>query len=249
MDHRQVGRGVNAAASGLEFGPLVSARRILSDARSSVLSAYDAKAQEALASMAEYVARFLTAPHPELGRPGAICPFAATAVERDHVQLTACAVEGHGPIAEGCVAAGMAELRAALANSPDGRPSHQAIIAVFPRLTEPEGARMIERVQRALKLSFIQRSLMIGQFYPSCPEPGLWSADFRPLQSPVISLAIRDITIFDAPFMLERQDCIDAYLHIFGEAGAERIANARRERNAPGRGGCPAEASKAAAGR
>lgn len=90
---------------------------------------------------------------------------------------------------------------------------------------------MIERIQRRLKLSFVKRRLMIGQFFPSCPEPGLWNTEFRPLQSPVISLAIRDIAIADAPFMLGHQAYIDAFVRTFGLAGAERIEQARRARS------------------
>jgi hypothetical protein len=76
--------------------------------------------------------------------------------------------------------------------------------------------------------------MMIGQFYPSCDEPGLRNPAFRPLQSPVISLAMRDITIFDAPFMLDRAEYIDAFVATFGAAGESMIAKAARARG----GGC-----------
>lgn len=241
-DHRP-----KARASSLEFGPLATVREILRGDAGGILSHYDPRALGALTSMARYVAEFLTAPHPDLGRTGAVCPFTSKAIEQDLVKLTACSVEGEGRSEEALVIEGMGRLRGELA-APDGaEQAHRAIIAVFPRLAEPEGARMIEKIQRSLKLSFVERKLMIGQFFPSCPEPGLWNADFRPLQSPVISLAIRNITIFDAPFMLDRPAYIDAFVRTFGKAGAERIAKAARERGVPGQGGCPREAAAAAA--
>jgi hypothetical protein len=230
-------------ASGLDFGPLFTVREILRDGAG---PPGDAQAGMALASMASYVASFLTAPHPDLGRGGAVCPFAARAAEQDLIRLTACSVRVQDPDAVARIVQGIARLRSELEAPDDVAPADRALIAVFPALTEPHGARMIEQIQRRLKLSFVQRRLMIGQFFPSCPEPGLWNDDFRPLQSPVISLAIRNITIFDAPFMLERQEYVDAFVRTFGLAGEERIARAAQARGTPGRGGSSCEVGRAA---
>jgi hypothetical protein len=214
------------------FGALVAPRDILTRNPASAVGTYDAEALQGLTTMARYVAEFLTSGHPELGRAGAVCPFAGKAMEQDLIRLTAFSLDEPD---EAAVAAGMERLRGELAALEADRPGgaaarHRAIVAVFPRLTEQAGAAMVERVQKALKPAFIARELMIGQFYPGCPEPGLWNADFRPLQTPVVSLAIRNITIFDAPFMLERQAYVDAFVRVFGAAGEERIAKARRDR-------------------
>ena len=224
-----------------ELGPLVTVRDALGPGEPPTLAAYGPEAQQALRKMARYVAEFLTASHPQLGRPGAVCPFARSAVDHDLVRLTACAVAGEGADEEALVIQSMEGLLQTVAAQQEERLSPLAVVAVFPRLSEPGGARMIERIQRSLKLSFVQRRLMIGQFYPSCPEPGLWSADFRPLQSPVISLAVRTMNISDAPFMLDQQEYVDAYVRAFGEPGSDRIAKARREK-AAAVSGCPAEA-------
>jgi len=247
MEHWQRESQPTAPTVSVQFGPMVTVRQALSAQGDEPLADYDAASRRALVQMARYVDEFLTAPHPQLGRSGVVCPFARRAVAQDHIQLTACPVGGEGPEAEAVILQGMARLRAALDAAGDATPAHRAIVAVFPNLSEPHGARMIEKIQRALKLSFVERQLMIGQFFPSCPEPGLWSAEFRPLQSPVISLAIRDITIFDAPFMLDRQAYIDAFVTTFGEAGAERVAQAAREKGLSTPGVCPRHAAAPAA--
>lgn len=247
MSDCEPGHRPMARASGLEFGPLVTVRQILGADRDETLSHYDTRALQALTSMARYVAEFLTAPHAQLGRAGAVCPFAARAADQDLIRLTACSVERDGPSEEALVVEGMSRLRSELAGPGEADQAHRAVVAVFPCLSEPDGASMIERLQRSLKLSFVERGLMIGQFFPSCQEAGLWNRDFRPLQSPVISLAIRNITIFDAPFMLDRQAYIDAFVAAFGDAGAERIAKAARDRGLPGWGACPRETAVAAA--
>lgn len=192
--------------------------------------AYDEAARATLLAMARYVAGFLTSAHPELGRSGAVCPFARQAADAQLIRLTAC-----DSISEADILDGVAELRGELADLAawPGRgfgPPHRAIVAVFPQLAEPDGARLIERIQKRLKPSFVQGRMMIGQFFPSCPEPGLWNPAFRPLQSPVISLAMRNITIFDAPFMLERAEYVAAFVDAFGAAGRAMIAKASRAR-------------------
>lgn len=230
------------------FGPLVTPRDILMRSSASGVDAYDAEALQALTVMARYVAEFLTSGHPELGRAGAVCPFAAKALEQDLIRLTACSLEAPD---EPAVRAGVESLLRRLDRLGGGADSggdaalrHRAIVAVFPGLPEPAGSAMVERVQKALKPAFVARELMIGQFYPDCAEPGLWNPDFRPLQAPVVSLAIRDITVFDAPFMLERQAYVDAFVRLFGEAGEARIAKARTERERAG--ACPVGAGDAA---
>lgn len=212
------------------FGPRIPVRQVLAADRAQALAAYDAPARAALGAMARYVTEFLTAEHRELGRAGAVCPFARQAADEKLIRMTACF-----SVEESAIVEGVAQLRSELADltrwpGTGAGPRHRAIVAVFPHLSEPGGAAMIERIQKRLKPSFVKGRLMIGQFYPSCDEPGLRNPAFRPLQSPVISLAMRDITIFDAPFMLDRAEYIDAFVAAFGLPGESMIAKAVRAR-------------------
>lgn len=215
-----------AARPAAVFGPRIAVEEVLSGRRLSPLAAYDAPARAPLTAMARWISEFLTAGDPRLGRAGAVCPYAGQAVEEQMIRLTACASRD-----EAAIVAGVARLRrelADLANWPAAAaPAHRAIVAVFPLLAVSEGAAMIERIQKRLKPSFVKGRLMIGQFYPSCSEPGLWNPAFRPLQSPVVSLAMRNITIFDAPFMLDRAEYVEAFVDAFGAAGRQMIARAR----------------------
>ena len=231
-------RGPTAPGAGAVFGPRVAVSEVLHGPDGG-LETYDASARAALAAMARYVLEFLTSEHPDLGRPGAVCPFARPAAEQRLIHITACSSSDEATIVKG-----LGLLRNELAQL-DGWPDtaaaerHRAIIAVFPRLPEPDGARMIERIQKALKLSFVKGRLMIGQFFPGCSEPGLWNPEFRPLRSPVISVAMRNITILDAPFMLDRSEYIAAFVRTFGAAGADMIVKAARDRTRRLPGGCP----------
>jgi hypothetical protein len=230
-------RGPSARGAGAVFGPRVAVSDVL-HGQGDGLQTYDASARAALSAMARYVLQFLTSEHPDLGRPGAVCPFARQAAELGLIRMSACSSSD-----EAAIVKGVGCLRSELAHV-DGWPEagpgerHRAIIAVFPRLSEPGGARMIERIQTTLKLSFVKGRLMIGQFYPGCSAPGLWNPEFRPLRSPVISLAMRNITILDAPFMLDRPEYIEAFVRTFGAAGADMIAKSTRDRARRSGGGC-----------
>jgi hypothetical protein len=56
---------------------------------------------------------------------------------------------------------------------------------------------------------------MVGQFHPACPQPGLWSEDFRPLQAPIPLLAIRHMVSSDLPFLMSDERHILEYMKRF----------------------------------
>jgi hypothetical protein len=100
---------------------------------------------------------------------------------------------------------------------------YKAIIVLLPMLPASRVAEMVDAVQKKLKPGYIREGFMIGEFYPGCPAPGLHNPAFRPLQTPVASLAIREITPFDAPFMIDDDLYVAGYLERFGWAGHERL--------------------------
>jgi hypothetical protein len=216
------------AQSRCPFGPLLTPAEILED---SPPPPYDSVAASHLLAMAGYVSHFLTQPHPRLGRSGAVCPFAARGLAEQTIRLTAFM---EPECTEQAVIAGMLQLRDRMETEVDAGPN-RAVVAVFPGLAEPEGAAIIERIQKAMKLSFVKRGLMLGEFYPSCTRGGLWNEDFKALQAPAICLAVRNMTLYDAPFMLDRKVYADAFVGQFGEAGAERILKARQSLGDRGR--------------
>ena len=99
----------------------------------------------------------------------------------------------------------------------------RSIIVTFPSIAESDAPPLIEKVQRELKPDFLRDGLMIGEFYPECPAPGIHNAAFRALQSPVTAIAIRHMTLQDAPFMLQHARHRELYEEYFGDEGRQRI--------------------------
>lgn len=163
----------------------------------------------------EWATEYLSAPHPDLGRAGPVCPFTASSINK-------------GMFWVGCV--DRPDLTAADIESTIGN-----TVADFQRLPPTEGSgvllkttliifptvtcyHIIDQAQMRLKEKFVEMGLMIGQFYPGCEEPGLWNRQFRPLQSPIPLLAIRQMVSSDFPFLAAKEDWIGKYLKRFAPA-------------------------------
>src|SRR6185437_14194983 len=86
------------------FGPLLTPAQVLNGPPPS----YDDRTTDRLRAMAGYLTGFLTAPHPQLGRPGAVCPFAARGLQEEAIRLTAFVGED---CTRAAVMAGMERLR------------------------------------------------------------------------------------------------------------------------------------------
>ena len=99
----------------------------------------------------------------------------------------------------------------------------RSIIVTFPFIAGSDAPPLIQEVQRELKPDFLRDGLMIGEFYPECPAPGIHNAAFRALQSPVTAIAIRHMTPQDAPFMLQHFRHRELYEEYFGDEGRQRI--------------------------
>jgi hypothetical protein len=209
------------------FGSFLSPREILSDIELGKIAEYDAAERRALIESASYVVNYLAMPHPDLGRPGPVCPFVPLALQKDLVQLTAARR----------VLRSKEELSLVMGSFPDFfdsiRPESQdllgngvnykAIIFIFNRVPTDHAPALIDAVQYELKPTYIRKGFLIGQFYPSSPARGLHNTNFRPCDAPMPSLAVRHITVFDAPFMIDRNENILGYLARFGDEGRQRL--------------------------
>ncbi|RMI30540.1 hypothetical protein EBN03_20890 [Nocardia stercoris] len=167
-----------------------------------------------LESLRMWIESFLTQPNPDLGRTGNVCPFTGPALER-------------GMLWVGCMRGHRADIDALRGivrdefdiypTLPAGRDASTSVLrAIITVLPEDTDYRIIDDVHQEFKSRFVDRGTMLGQFYPGCPQPGLWNKEFRPLSAPLPMLAVRTMVPSDFPFLAERPEWIDAYLRKFG---------------------------------
>lgn len=207
------------------IGELTDARAVEQGALPPALRRFAAD----LATVTRWARDFLCAPNAALGREGLVCPYTKSALEKGTFWLTA--IAGARPdanaIAEAALAYGerfsQLEPRTGLAAQ------FKTILIVFPEMSERDAPAIIDGVQHHLKPDFVARGLMLGQFYATCDEPGLWNPAFRPLRSPVPLLAIRQLVPSDFPFLTRSQACVAAYLRTVGERTPQRLRAMVRE--------------------
>lgn len=170
----------------------------------------------------EWAVSYLNAPHSDLGREGAVCPFTAASISKemfwvgcmDRSDLNADDIER-------TVADAVAEFRRLpSAEGPDA--ILKTILVLFPRITDYS---VIDEAQRRLKEESVASGLMIGQFYPGCDEPGIRNPEFRPLRSPVPLLAIRHMVGSDLPFLTTRVEWVEEYLKRFAPSIPSHVRN------------------------
>ncbi len=178
---------------------------------------------DVLRQVVMWVEGFLCNPHQQLGRAGAVCPYTETSMKKDQFWLTiwrgdASSVEGisHGVIR---YRDWFLEIEPRFGKEAQ----FKTILMLFPDLRPEDAPTIIDVVQQKLKPEFVSKGLMIGQFHPHCPEPGLWNQDFRPLQSPVPLLAMRHMVLSDFPFLRMKEKFLSSYIEVFSNAIPPRI--------------------------
>ncbi|GAC1433595.1 MAG: hypothetical protein NVSMB54_31460 [Ktedonobacteraceae bacterium] len=178
---------------------------------------------EVLRQTITWVESFLCNPHPQLGRAGVVCPYTEYSMKNDYFWLTVCRGK---ELSINDVYKSVMRYRdwfLKIETQSNKRAYFKTMLILFPDIQVGDASKIVDTIQQKLKPEFVAKGLMIGQFHPSCPEPGLWNQDFRPLQSPVPMLAIRHMVLSDFPFLKQDERLISSYLKVFGDAIPQRV--------------------------
>jgi hypothetical protein len=164
------------------------------------------------AQLRSWTLGYLCQPHPDLGRPGPVCPYTKHAAGGRY--LWAAFIEGTEIDQEyfTAVVEDMNNLFPVLPPEDGAGAKLKAVLTVFPDLTEYTN---LEAVQRNQKTTFVEQGLMLGQFYPGCTVAGLHNPDFPALDSPLPLLAVRHMAPTDFAFLKTRYEWVEAYLARF----------------------------------
>ncbi|MEU4805775.1 DUF6875 domain-containing protein [Actinosynnema sp. NPDC023587] len=161
---------------------------------------------------------YLTNPHPDLGRPGSVCPFASASLTRDRFFLAVQPGSPTDPLEPVETLRFFRDWFLDLA--PRSQPSAQitSIMVLFPDVPQHAAESLVDGVQALLKPEYVKQGLMIGEFHNGPPaKGGLWNEDFRPLRSPVPMLALRHMVPTDYPFLRDDPEQVRVYLELFGD--------------------------------
>lgn len=157
---------------------------------------------------------YLSAAHPELPRPGAVCPFVKPALDAGAIEVRSEVVPEHDPEPVVLEVTRRALTEFAETPLPGRENSLRALVLVFPGLLG--SGHLIDDVHEVLKIQAVRAGLMLGQFHAECPEPSARNGDFAVNRSPVPLFAIRSMTVHDILFLHGDRDCFQEYVQRFG---------------------------------
>ncbi|GLZ27872.1 hypothetical protein Lesp02_00620 [Lentzea sp. NBRC 105346] len=154
---------------------------------------------------------YVSAPHPDLGRSGDVCPFVRVARMRRHATLALrYDVEGgSGDEVAEAVREEMGEFSQQVPAQTTTR------IVVFPAIPD-QCWEVVDEVYSELKDEAVGQGLMIGQFHPRCREPAVRNPAFPVSRSPLPLFALRWMAVHDILFLGDRKHWFDRYRARFG---------------------------------
>ncbi|MBE8991682.1 hypothetical protein IQ275_32080 [Nostoc sp. LEGE 12450] len=169
----------------------------------------------------EWVKSFLARPHPNLGRPGAVCPFVPYSLKSNSIRLAVIRTKYLYPEQLEEIVGRYKDIFLKMEVKEQELEINKAFLLIFPDVHIEDACKLIDSVQQKLKPLFVESGLMIGEFHKRNETPGMHNPDFRPLRSPIPLLAIRFMVEADLPFLLSPADprlrirYLEAYLKCF----------------------------------
>ncbi|MGK5534360.1 DUF6875 domain-containing protein, partial [Streptomyces sp. URMC 129] len=165
--------------------------------------------------LSAWLTDYVGAPHPRLGRDGAVCPFVRPALRAGSLRTARCRWRpGDGP-------AGMEALIHAAMDAFDGAPTVSrnaaldSLIVVFDGLERPDWW-LIDEAHRTTKDAAVARGLMLGQMHPECTAPASRNPLFPVNRSPYPLIAIRPMAFHDILFLHQNPAWFEKYRTDYG---------------------------------
>ena len=181
----------------------------------------------------EWMQRFIMQPHPDLGRKGAVCPFAKPSHEERALLFSA--FDATGMPFDSYIAVLM-RLPYVFDRLAKARPAPTELLslAVFPIGLQGDAYyKFIDCAHVILKPFFMECGLMLGEFHPASTVRGAHSRTFRPMRADVPLFVIRAMALHDALFIDGESTSIGMRVHeleCYLRWNAPRLSPAESER-------------------
>jgi len=184
---------------------------------------------DALHAVADWIKTFVIKPHKDLGRAGPICPFVPEALERKTLWLAP------EQIADRNVPHVVELMNAYKSLFLDTEPTdgdatnYKVIVVVFTDLAADRAQALFDDVLGQLaNPSYVEDGIVFGPFYEGNAGTAIYNASFRPFQSPVPLLFVRQGVISDWKFFLDNQEWLNYWAHRYGESAVDALAEELR---------------------
>src|SRR5262245_33373524 len=163
-----------------------------------------------------------------IGRAGTVCPFVPGSLERRVLWLAPERVAQRGTPDVVELVRGYRGLF--LETRPtDGDAVYKVIVVVFTDLPADRARGVFDEVLEHLAVpSYAADGIVFGPYYEGNEATAIYNSRFRPFQSPVPFLFVRQTVIGDWKFFLDDEEWLDLWARRFGESGARALAEELR---------------------
>jgi len=159
---------------------------------------------------------YLSHPHPELGRSGAVCPFVPRALNTGRFYLV---------LHEEVDGADLTVLRdillshgdAFLERSGQRAPADEldSLLIVFSRVP-PERGSVVDTLHTELKSHLMKKGLMLAQFHPLAEKGAIRNERFQAYRAPFPCIVLRHMGVHDIVFLGHNAAAFSEYARRFG---------------------------------
>jgi hypothetical protein len=192
----------------------------------------------ALRAIADWIKTFVVKPHKDLGRAGTVCPFVPGSLERKVLWLAPEQIGDRG--ARDVIELVSGYKRLFLETQPTGGDDadYKVIVVVFTDLPADRAQGVFDDVLEHLAVpSYADDGILFGPYYDGNEGTAIYNSSFRPFESPVPFLFVRQGVISDWKFFLDNGELLNLWARRFGESAVQALAeelrrlpwNARRD--------------------
>jgi hypothetical protein len=184
---------------------------------------------DALHAVADWIKMFVVRPHEDLGRAGPVCPFVPGALERKTLWLAPEQIADRGVPHVVELMNGYKSLFLDAEPTDGDDADYKVIVVVFTDLSTDRAQGVFDAVLQQLAVpSYVEDGIAFGPFYKGNEGTAIYNASFRPFQSPVPFLFVRQGVISDWKFFLDNEDLFNLWARRFGESAVHALADELR---------------------
>ena len=188
--------------------------------------------REALQAVAGWIKTFVARPHKDLGRTGTVCPYVPGSLERKVLWLAPEQITGPGEPDVVELVSGYKRMLLETPSTGGDDADYKVIVVVFTDLRADRAQGVFDDVLQHLAVpSYADDGIVFGPFYEGNEGTALYNSRFRPFQSPVPFLFVRQGVISDWKFFLENQQWLNLWARRYGESAVQALAEELRRTN------------------
>jgi hypothetical protein len=188
--------------------------------------------REALQAVADWITTFVVRPHKDLGRAGTVCPFVPGSLERNVLWLAPerIADPGEPDVVE--LVRDYKRLFREFQPIAGDDADYKVIVVVFTNLPADRAQGVFDDVLQHLAVpSYADDGILFGPYYQGNEGTAVYNSKFRPFQSPVPFLFVRNGVISDWKFFLDNDEWLELWARRYGQSAVQALAAELRRTN------------------